>query len=63
MIDLAALRRIAKGDPNSKITVRRAWLAAVLEELEELESVRESAQMVKSPLHDLMGDLKKTFGL
>ena len=33
-IDLDALRKIAAGDPNSKVAVRRGWLAQVLTELE-----------------------------
>jgi len=29
-IDMGALERAAKGDPDGKVTVRKAWLAEVL---------------------------------
>jgi hypothetical protein len=39
-IDRDALRKIAQGDADTKVAVRRQWLVAVLKELEELDELR-----------------------
>jgi hypothetical protein len=60
MIDLDALRRIAKGDPDTKITVRRAWLAAVLGDLEELDAVRTPPKSMLDKLTEQLDGFLKT---
>ena len=62
-IDLAALRRICKGDPEAKIAVRRGWLVEVLRQLEDGQPERNGpmgkaddiTSMLKSIYSDLSG--------
>lgn len=39
-VDLAALKKIAEGDPNTKVMVSRRWLAEVHRLLSEAEAAK-----------------------
>ena len=41
-VDLAALKKISEGDPSSRVTVTRRWLAEVHRCLAEAEQIKSS---------------------
>lgn len=57
-IDMEALRRACRGDPDSRVEVNRKWLRAVESELIELQRLRQSTP-TNSRLDDV---IDKVFG-
>lgn len=55
-IDLNALRRIAEGDPTTKVAVKREWLREVLKSLEELERIK-GQRKIGDGIRDMMEHL------
>ena len=61
-VDLAALKKIAAGDPKAKVTVTKAWLRAIHSELAELERRRKDEQLTAREEKVLDEGMDETFG-
>lgn len=61
-VDLAALKKVAAGDPTAKVTVTKAWLRAIHSELTELETRRKEEQLTARQEKAINHGMDETFG-
>jgi hypothetical protein len=61
-VDISALRKAAQGDPKQKVTVTKAWLKVVADELADLQKRRQADQLTERQIDEMDKGMDETFG-